>query len=200
MPIHDWSRVPAGLFHDFHQGWTVEIAAALNRGRLPAGHAALLEPSFPSSERDPTARKKRSVKEHYARRGNRIAVKRGLARDVAVIDILSPGNKDSRAALRDFVEKTIDFLRAGVHVLIVDLFPPTPRDPLGIHKAIWDEIVEEDFAFPPDKDRILVSYETGGERAAYLEPVGVGDPLPDMPLFLTNDLHVNVPLESTGWS
>ena len=38
---------------------------------------------------------------------------------------VSPGNKDSRAALRDFVEKTVDCLRKGIHVLIVDLFPPT---------------------------------------------------------------------------
>ena len=31
----------------------------------------------------------------------------------------SPGNKDSRAALRDFVEKTVDCLRKGIPVLIV---------------------------------------------------------------------------------
>jgi hypothetical protein len=30
-------------------------------------------------------------------------------------------------------------------VLIVDLFALTQRDPYGIHKVIWDEIVEEDF-------------------------------------------------------
>jgi hypothetical protein len=42
-----------------------------------------------------------------------------------------------------------------------------------------------------------VSYKTGGERAAYIEPVTVGDALPDMPLFLTNDLHVMVPLGPT---
>jgi len=116
---------------------------------------------------------------------------------VAVIEIISPGNKDSRAALRDFVEKTLDLLRAGIHVLIVDLFPPTPRDPCGIHKAVWDEIEEEDFAFPEGKDRVLVSYETGAQRVAYIEPVAVGDELPDMPLFLTSDLHIMVPLEST---
>ncbi|MBI3411452.1 MAG: hypothetical protein HY040_24250 [Planctomycetes bacterium] len=120
-----------------------------------------------------------------------------LGRILAVIEILSPGNKDSRAAFRDFVEKTIDFLRKGIHVLIVDLFPPTPRDPLGIHKVIWDETVEEEFTFPPGKDRILASYETGGERAAYVEPIAVGDVMPDMPLILTNWLHVMVPLEST---
>ena len=129
--------------------------------------------------------------------GNRIVVRHHLGRIVAVIEIVSPGNKDSRAALRDFVEKAIDLLRAGIHVLIVDLFPPTPRDPCGIHKAIWDEIEEEEFTFPEGKDRILVSYETGGQRAAYVEPVAVGDALPDMPLFLTNTFHIRVPLEPT---
>ncbi len=88
-------------------------------------------------------------------------------------------------------------MRKGIHVLVIDLFTPTQRDPFGIHKAIWDEIVEEDFAFPDGKNRILASYETGRERAAYVEPVAVGDRLPDMPLFITNALHVMVPLEPT---
>ena len=35
MPIHDWSRVPSGLFHDFHQSWSIRIKDALNSGRLP---------------------------------------------------------------------------------------------------------------------------------------------------------------------
>jgi hypothetical protein len=26
MPIHDWTRVDAGIFHDFHQSWVPEIA------------------------------------------------------------------------------------------------------------------------------------------------------------------------------
>ncbi len=86
---------------------------------------------------------------------------------------------------------------AGIHVLIIDLFPPTPRDPFGIHKVIWDEIEEKDFTLPEGKDRILASYETGGVRAYYVEAIGVGDILPDMPLFLANSWHVPVPLEST---
>ena len=107
----------------------------------------------------------RTTKEIYAARANRIVVKHHLGRTIAVIEIVSPGNKDSRAALRDFVDKTIDFLRAGIHVLVIDLFPPTPRDPFGIHKVIWDEIEEKDFTLPEGKDRILASYETGGVRA-----------------------------------
>jgi hypothetical protein len=29
MRIRDWSRVPAGLFHDFHQSWSIGIKDAL---------------------------------------------------------------------------------------------------------------------------------------------------------------------------
>jgi hypothetical protein len=222
MPLHDWTRVPAGLFHHFHQDWSIEIARTLNRGRLPKGVAALVEQRAGPRESDVLAIERRSraprapldggvatmkppvtrfmsrtTKQTYATRANRIVVRHHLGRIIAVIEIVSPGNKDSRAALRDFLEKTLEFLRAGIHVLIVDLFPPTPRDPFGLHKIIWDEFEEKDFAFPEGKDRLLASYETGGVHAYYVEPVGVGDPLPDMPLFLANDLHIDVPLEPT---
>ena len=43
MPIHDWTRVDAGLFHDFHQRWTVSLSNALNAGVLPADYFALVE-------------------------------------------------------------------------------------------------------------------------------------------------------------
>ena len=223
MPIHDWTRVPSGLFHHFHQDWSIEIARTLNRGHLPKGFSALVEQragpregsvlSIEGGQRPgsggehtgsvatmepPVTRIIRSTaKRIYSDRANRILVKHHLGQIVAVIEILSPGNKESRAAVRDFVEKTIDFLRTGIHALVIDLFPPTRRDPCGIHKVIWDEILEEDFDFPAGKDRILVSYNAGPERVAYIEPVAVGDPLPDMPLFLTYYMHVKVPLELT---
>jgi hypothetical protein len=66
-----------------------------------------------------------------------------------------------------------------------------------MHKVIWDEILEEDFVFPEGKDRILASYEVYGEKAAYVEPVAIGDVLPEMPLFLAPGMHIRVPLEST---
>lgn len=223
MPLHDWTRVPSGLFHHFHQSWSIRIADALNAGRLPKGVVALVEqrsgPREPdilaieSSTRrtrsdadlgglatvEPPAAQivQRSNKEIYAGRANRILVRHHLGRIIAVIEILSPGNKDTRAALRDFVDKTVQFLRESVHVLMIDLFPPTPRDPLSIHKIIWEEIADGPFALPPGKDRVLASYQTGDDWAAYVEPVAVGDVLPDMPLFLTSRMHVPVPLEST---
>ena len=35
MPIHDWKSAPPGLFHHFHQQWTVELCTLLNAGILP---------------------------------------------------------------------------------------------------------------------------------------------------------------------
>src|SRR3984957_2741039 len=43
MPIHDCTRVDAGLFHAFHHSWIEELARALNRGVLPADYFALPE-------------------------------------------------------------------------------------------------------------------------------------------------------------
>ena len=43
MPIHDWRRVEAGIFHDFRHAWVAEIGRALNGGLLPDEYYALLE-------------------------------------------------------------------------------------------------------------------------------------------------------------
>lgn len=144
MPIHDWTRVPAGLFHHFHQDWTIELARALNRGRLPKGVAALVEQRFGPREAGVLAIEghasrsesgdggiatlpppvaqivRRTQSGSFSDRANRILIKHHLGRIIAVIEVVPPGNKDSRAALRELVEKTVDFLRSGVHVLVVD--------------------------------------------------------------------------------
>src|SRR5262249_40917505 len=52
MPIHDWSRVPSGLFHHFHQSWSIRITDALNAGRLPDGVEALVEQRTGPKESD----------------------------------------------------------------------------------------------------------------------------------------------------
>ena len=52
MPIHDWTRVRANRFHHFHQTWTIQLAAALNAGRLPPGYFALAEQRASGPEPD----------------------------------------------------------------------------------------------------------------------------------------------------
>lgn len=223
MPAHDWTRVQSGLFHHFHQDWCTEIARALNRGLLPKGVYALVEQRVDGPEPDviavqstskttPTAGggtatltapktklSARTVSDaaRYAAKANRISVRHPLGHVVAVIEVVSPGNKDSKNAMRSFVAKAVEFLRAGVHLLVLDLFPPSDRDPQGIHAAIWDELATEPFTLPAGQPLTLVSYQVAEDIVAHIEPIAVGDTLPDMPLFITPDAHVSVPLEAT---
>ena len=84
-----------------------------------------------------------------------------------------------------------------IRKLVVDLFPPTPRDPLGIHKAIWDEFGEEPFEAPPGKSLTVASYVGGDLPTAYVESVGLGDPLPSSPIFLSETRYIPAPLVAT---
>jgi hypothetical protein len=223
MPIHDWTRVDAGLFHAFHHGWIEELARALNQGVLPSDYFALPEQrigpiadvltlelggereasprgarGIAVAERAPQTRwTARAEADSYARLANQLTVRHRHGSVVAVIEIVSPGNKGSRAQFRTFVEKSADLIRQGIHLLVIDLFPPGKRDPQGIHKAIWDEFEDEELALPAEKPLTLASYDAGPDYVAYVEFVGVGDPLPEMPLFLKPQLYVQTPLEAT---
>ena len=46
MPIHDWTRVDAGLFHAFHHNWITTLSRALNSGVLPPDYFSLPEQSI----------------------------------------------------------------------------------------------------------------------------------------------------------
>ncbi|HJT78146.1 MAG TPA: DUF4058 domain-containing protein [Gemmataceae bacterium] len=118
-------------------------------------------------------------------------------RIVALLEIVSPGNKGSRHALQSFVDKAVAALYHEYHLLLVDLFPPGRRTPSGIHGAIWSELSDEPFELPADEPLTLASYSAGPVKRAYVEPTAVGRILPDMPLFLEPELYVNVPLEAT---
>jgi hypothetical protein len=225
MAIHDWSRVDAGVFHDFHQAWTIELCNALNGGVLPSGFFAMAEQDAsgpipdvitlqqrrPTSDEPssnggiavaaapPKARFVTSAPplDMYARKANIIGIRHRLGKIVAVIEVVSPGNKSSQHALRSFVSKAEVFLRDGVNLLVIDLFPLSRRDPQGIHKAIWDEIVDEPFKLPPDKPLTAVSYAAAPPITAYVEPMAVGEPMPSMPIFLEWGTYVPAPLEET---
>src|SRR5262249_23925785 len=100
-------------------------------------------------------------------------------------------------ALRSFVEKAIDLMEQGINLLIIDPFPPGKHDPQGIHKVILEEYNDNPFELPAGKPLTLVSYQVEPLLTAYVEPVAVGDRLPDMALFLDGDEHIYAPLEET---
>jgi hypothetical protein len=214
--------VDAGLFHSFHQSWSVRLCDALNAGTLPTDYFALIEQRTPDMIPDVLALKLASRHDEpsdgggavatlrprtriirindateYPRRANRITVRHRHGEVVAIVEIVSPGNKASKAELRAFIEKSAAFIHANVHLLVIDLHPPGNRDPDGIHKLIWDQFKEEDFELPPDKPLVLASYDAGPPQVAYVETIGVGDALPAMPIFLKPAFHVDAPLEAT---
>lgn len=226
MPVHDWTKVPDGIFHAFHHGWIWALSEALNAGRLPPDYYALPElvaaglgpdvltlqdrhtgePSeagaiataSPPLARPSTRFMAETEGEFYRRRKKSIAVRHVSGdRVVAVLEILSPGNKSTAHAFHAFVQKTLEFLEHRVHLLLIDPFPPGKSDPQGIHAAIWEEMTGESFQLPVDKPLTTVTYECDFTTRAYIEPVAVDDRLPEMALFIEPNSCVMVPLEST---
>jgi hypothetical protein len=226
MPMHDWTLVPAGIFQAFYHRWISALSDTLNTGVLPEEFYALPEQqaagfgpdvltlhdeasSRGDNLREPVRSSTMLAKprtrftaetdaEFYRRRKSSVVVRHVSGdRIIAMIEIVSPGNKASRHGFRAFVDKACELLEARIHLLILDPFPPGPRDPNGVHAAIWEEVQDEPFHLPLDKRLTLVAYECGLTTRAYIEPVAVGEALPDMPLFLEPEAFVPVPLEVT---
>jgi hypothetical protein len=118
-------------------------------------------------------------------------------RIVALIEIVSRANKDSRRRMDQFLQKIAAAFDTGYHALVIDLHPPGTFDPHGIHGAIWDYLFGTCPPAAQGRPLTLASYCVEPPATAYVEPLAVGTRLPDMPLFLAAGWYVNVPLEET---
>jgi hypothetical protein len=236
MPVHDWSRVTAGTFHDFHLAWIAELRRALNGGLLPRGYYALAEqvagdiiPDVLTLQHsqgdspldgfreessgtegavltvaDSPPRVSVTATTHeaitLALRQRQVVIRHATGdRIVALIEIVSPGNKESQPMLRRSSRRPPPPCAQGIICWSLtcghqetsilpastarsgrwSAAPPTSRAPIGHSR--WPRMR---CARPA-----LVT--------AYVEPLGVGAELPDMPLFLAPEHYVNVPLEET---
>jgi hypothetical protein len=229
MPVHDWTRVAAGIFHDFHTVWTVALRNTLNEGLLPQGYYALAEqhagraiadvltlhaspaPEEPIwlppdtggiavAEAPPRVWRKQSVEPAPLARRRSLAIRHVSGhRLVALIEIVSPANKDRTRHVEELVEKAVSALERGVHLLLVDLLPPGAHDPMGMHGAILQSLEPdgEPYQLPAEGPLTLASYVAGPQVDIYLEHLAVGAAMADMPLFLRPDRYVYVPLERT---
>ena len=219
--MHDWTCVDAGIFHDFSRRLESQIQRILNGGLLPEGYYALIEQHAGRAIADlltlhasvhgrpraarladapPRTRRRHTVEPTALGRRRSLAIRHVSGhRLVALIEIISPANKDRSRHVKDFVDKAASALDLGVHLLLVDLFPPGPHDRSGMHGAILHELEpsEVPYEVPADEPATLASYAAGPVVEIYVEHVAVGAPLPEMPLFLCPDRYVNVPLEPT---
>jgi hypothetical protein len=223
MPIHDWTRASEAAYHGFQLGWITQLSASLNRGLLPKSYYAitetlelrpnanlceLSEPEAPVVHRNcdeglldaadtppRTAYRTGDERTQYACRI--VTVRDDLNQPLSATLFVTQQDKQMPYRLDAITDFAPGALTRGIHLLIVDLFPPSKRDPQGIHKVIWDRIKDEPFELPPDKPLTLAAYSAGTAITGYIEPLAVGDSLPDMPIFLTPDRYVPCPLEST---
>ncbi len=224
MPIHDWSRVDAGIFHHFHLGWIDQIARALNKS-LPPDHYALAEqiaggfgPDVLTLQRQddggnsgdmrggvaleirqPKVRVRQLGQEDvYARKAKSVVIRHTSTHKViAVVEVVSPGNKSSRHGIRSIVDKSVSLIRGTIHLLILDLFAPGPRDPNGLHGLVWERFADDDYTQPADLPLTLAAYRSDRPPEAFVEPTAVGLPLIEMPVFLTPADWIPLVLEPT---
>ena len=224
MPVHDWTLVEAGIFHHFHTTWMTHLSDTLNGGALPEGYYAMAEqhagakiadvltlqagapprangsPTVAVLEKPPKAMRKLVLTvEDSLRRARRTVAIRHVSnhRIVALIEIFSPANKDRPASVEAVRDKAYDVISQGIHLLVVDLFPPGPHDPHGLAGAAWENLGPvEDFP-PADKPLGLGAFMAAKLPEAYVDAVAVGEPLPGMALFLEVDGCIRAPLEAT---
>jgi hypothetical protein len=221
MPVHDWARVSAGTYHDFHSAWILHLKEALNDGLLPAGYYAQSEqhvggyiadvltlqagPSRLQGEPD-NGTTAVAAPPRVSRKLVAVAVKRGTPRTIAIrhtsghrvvalIEIVSTANKDRAKSVQEFVAKAQGALQVGCHLLIIDVLPAGRFDPRGMHAALWKFYDRKPYKPPADKPLTLAAYVSKPLPEAYLEHIAVGAGLPKMPLFLTAQRHIDIPLE-----
>jgi hypothetical protein len=99
--------------------------------------------------------------------------------------------------LESFVSKAVALLESGIHLLVVDLFPPGRFDPHGLHHAVWSCLGDHPTKTEANKPLTVVSYSVGEDVTAYLNTLQVGDELPPAPVFLQPERYVSTPLEAT---
>lgn len=234
MPVHDWTRVVAGNFHDFHVAWTGAIRTLLNEKLLPPEFYALAEARSQDVEPDVLAleqvdtpgdrstvstlepRTQQTLKlapqirfqdtldpSWYGEKTSRIAIHHANGdRVVAYLEIVSRGNKDRYRSVESFNDKLEEALHHGCHLLVIDLHPPGTSDPQGMHAALWSRYKDVVHGVTPQEPLGVASYQArqrGGNvlPTVYFERITVGQNLPVMPLYLTSDEYINLPLQET---
>ena len=129
MPVHNWMRVDAGVFHDFHLMWVCGLSRFFNSGGLPVWCYSLLEPvsdesafltSVDSADED----------EIYFRR-RRVVRIRSERNDgpLASVQIVPPGAKHRTAWMQTLTHTITNDLSHGLGCLVIDLFQSPLRIP-----------------------------------------------------------------------
>lgn len=221
MPLHDWNTTRG--WSGVHIVWMTEIPRWI-KPRLPEGFRAYVGTSpvvavdDPEGEPDVTVRRTnggvhRTLEEGEAdpfqpdvevavatiEDDRSVYVERN-GRMVAVVELVSPGNKDGIEKRRKYLARYLGYLTNRVHLLLVDLH----AKPYGISFA--DDIARrlqmpEQPPLPPPfaiSYRVITGGEPGdGHLSIRRSGLQVGAPLPTLPLAIGFPDVVPIDLETT---
>lgn len=223
MPLHDHAQLEHSevcSWESFHSGWAVEIVRLLNSGVLPSQYyarphvklgvqvesdVATLEmgATGPTSSNGGIAtatwappRPTLSLAVDFAAPDLfEVRIHGGNSQVVAVIELVSPRNKDRPEARRSFAVKCASFLQTGVSVVVVDVVTERTINLLGeLFDVLQHPLTEIDVnqrlyaaafrCLPPEEPVRL---------EGWIAALALGAPLPTLPLWL--DLDHSVPLD-----
>jgi len=121
---------------------------------------------------------------------------------VAAIEIVSPRNKDRADAKETYANRYLGYLRLGVHLLLVDVLP-RPRG-FSFADALTSGLGAELPSLPAPfaaayrvGEVVPVGDDMGSLLGVWRRPLGVGQPLPVLPLPLSVHHSVSIDLEQT---
>ena len=118
---------------------------------------------------------------------------------VGAVELVSPGNKDRPEARRAFAAKCASYLQEGIGLVIIDIV--TSRR-ANLHNELIDLLeLGEEFKMPAEPPLYATAYHPfrrPSEEAtdAWLFRLGVGEPLPTLPLFLRRGPCLPLELEA----
>ena len=119
---------------------------------------------------------------------------------VAAVELISPSNKDRARARAQFVSKCAALLRQSVSVVLVDVV--TIRN-FDLYAELLEWVGGRDPALgevPPATYAAACRWRPVGTRMtleAWSQPLVVGNPLPVLPLWLSEELAVPLDLEAS---
>jgi hypothetical protein len=122
------------------------------------------------------------------------------ARLVAVVELISPRNKDRAEARRAFAAKCVAYLQRGIGLVVVDIV--TSRH-FNLHNETADLLkLAEDACLPPDQHLYAVSYRpTSRQKSDLLDiwthSLALGGGLPTVPLAIKGGPTAPLDLEGT---
>jgi len=228
MPLYDLTRLQFpgddSIYHHFHAAWLISIADALNQNfSEESGFEAIFEKRASPIEAeivtiDTLAEELNSrilkgfdsfelsspamsfVNPIFPEEAKDITIRTPSGKIISVIELTSPGNKNSSGKVSNYVANALAYLRQGLNYLVIDVLPPTNFVDT-FHNPIA-ELLEGKPLYPPNEKpfyaisyRVLLSYNLVIET--YPIWFGIGETLPTVPLFLIDELKVGVDLEAT---